>query len=101
STLGATWSRIKRRTISIADHAIHSLIHTQGLGDLYRIYATTQHDGFDFNLAYIAPDFTFENKKEDFDPLYMKALFDYGYGLGRHGYPWKKTPPGLETTLGL
>jgi hypothetical protein len=31
----------------------------------------------------------------------MKALFDYGYSLGRQGYPWKKTPPGLETQLGL
>ena len=101
STLGATWSRVERRTISIAGHAITSLIHTQGLGDLYRIYVTTQRDGFDFNLAYIGPDFTFENKKEDFDTLYMRALFDYGYGLGRQGYPWKKMPPGLETPLGL
>src|SRR5215468_5999092 len=65
STLGATWSRIERRTISIANHAISSLIHTQGIGDLYRIYATTQRDGFDFNLAYVGNDFAFENKKED------------------------------------
>src|SRR5499433_2227286 len=101
STLGATWSRIPRRTISIAGHAIRSLIHTQGLGDLYRIYVTTQRDGFDFNLAYIGADFTFENKKEEFDTGYMRALFDYGENLGREGYPWKKTPPGLETQLGL
>ena len=101
STLGATWSRIERRTISIAGHAISSLINTQGLGDLYRIYLTTQRDGFDFNLAYIGPDFEFQNKKEDFDTLYMNSLFDYGYSLGRQGYPWKKTPPGFETQLGL
>jgi hypothetical protein len=25
----------------------------------------------------------------------MKALFDYGYQLGRKGYPWHKAPPGL------
>jgi len=101
STLGATWSRIERRTISIAGHAIRSLIHTQGLGDLYRIYVTTQRDGFDFNLAYIGADFTFENKTGDFDTQYMRALFDYGYNLALQGYPWKKTPPGLETQLGL
>src|SRR5499427_2721784 len=101
STLGATWSRIERRTLSIAGHAIQSLIHTQGLGDLYRIYATTQRDGFDFNLAYIDLDFQYQDKKGDFDTLYMRALFDYGYRLGRQGYPWKKTPPGLETQLGL
>jgi len=101
STLSASWSRIERRTISIANHAISSLIHTQGIGDLYRIYATTQRDGFDFNLAYVGNDFAFENKKEDFDTRYMGALFDYGYSLGQQGYPWKKTPPGLDSQLGL
>jgi hypothetical protein len=101
STLAATWSTIERRTITIAGHAIDSLLHTQGIGDLYRIYATTQRDGLDFNLAYIGPDFKFENKKENFDTLFMGALFDYGYNLGRQGYLWKKTPPGLETPLGL
>jgi len=94
-------STIKRQTISIAGRAIDSLIHTQGLGDLYRIYLTTQHDGFDFNLAHISSDFKFANKKEEFDTRYMKALFDYGYNLARHGYPWKKTPPGLEHPLEL
>ena len=101
SALGAIWSPIKRQTISIAGRAINSLLHTQGLGDLYRIYLTTQRDGFDFNLAYIGPDFTFEGKKEEFDTLYMKALFDYGYNLGLQGYRWKKCPPGLETQLEL
>jgi hypothetical protein len=31
----------------------------------------------------------------------LGALFDYGYNLGRQGYPWKKIPPGWETPLGL
>src|SRR5262245_4299691 len=102
STVSATTLQmIKRQTIRIAGRAIESLINTQGLGDLYRIYVTTQRDGFDFNLAYIGRDFKFENKKEEFDTLYMRALFDYGYHLGRQGYPWKKSPPGLETSLGL
>ena len=101
ATLAAPWSRIERRTISILGRAIDSLLHTQGIGDLYRIYLTTQRDGLDFNLAYVGPDFEFENKKEDFDTAFMKALFDYGHDLGRLGYAWKKTPPGLETRLGL
>ena len=62
---------------------------------------TTGREGLDFNLAYVGPEFTYENKKEDFDTLYMRALFDYGYNLGRQGYPWKKAPPGLESQLGL
>src|SRR5262245_62166775 len=56
SMLAAAWSSIERRTITIAGRAITSLIHTQGIGDLYRIYVTTQREGFDFNLAYIGPD---------------------------------------------
>jgi len=102
SALGAVWSPIKRQTISIAGRAINSLLHTQGLGDLYRIYLTAQRDGFDFNLAYIGPEFKFENKKkEEFDTLYMRALFDYGYNLGLQGDQWKTCPPGLESQLGL
>ena len=47
-----------------------------------------------FNLAYIGSDFN-EKLPEPFDPGYMRALFDYGYQRGRHGYDWAKTPPGL------
>jgi hypothetical protein len=32
----------------------------------------------------------------DFDPVYMKALFMYGYALAKAGYPWHKMPPALE-----
>ena len=101
STLDAAWSTIERRTINIAGRAIQSLIHTQGLGDLYRIYVTAQREALDFNLAYIGPEFTFDNKTAEFDTLYMRALFDYGETLGRQGYPWKKSPPGLEGPSGL
>ena len=27
----------------------------------------------------------------------MRALFDYRYNLAKNGYPWHKTPPGLES----
>jgi hypothetical protein len=100
SQLGATWEPVERRTISIAGRAIGSLIHTQGIGDLYRIYATTQREGLDFNLAYVGSDFKFVGKKEEFDTPYMIALYDYGYRLGQTGYPWKKTPPGWDSPLG-
>ncbi|HTY78312.1 MAG TPA: hypothetical protein VMI34_10890 [Candidatus Bathyarchaeia archaeon] len=75
-------------------------IASPGLGDLYRIYVIAQHDGFDFNLTHIGSDFTFEHK-EEFDTPYMRALFDYGYNFIRQDRPWLKTPPGLETQLGL
>jgi hypothetical protein len=100
SKVPSTWSPVDRKTISIAGRAIDSLIHTQGIGDLYRIYATAERDGLDFNLAYIGSDFSAPSAG-DFDTAFMKALFDYGYQLARNGYPWKKFPPGLEEVLAV
>jgi predicted acylesterase/phospholipase RssA len=87
---------VRRQTMTIAARAIDSLIHTQGIGDLFRIFLTAQRDGLDFNLAYIGPDFVYENKKEQFETAYMVKLFQYGYELGRNGYPWRKLPPGFD-----
>jgi predicted acylesterase/phospholipase RssA len=93
--LDPEWADVERRTLSIAGRAISSLIHSQGVGDLYRIYLTSQRDGFDYNLAYIGADFDFEYE-DAFDQAFMRALYEYAYELGRHGYPWRKTPPDFD-----
>ncbi|MFO1056399.1 MAG: patatin-like phospholipase family protein [Dongiaceae bacterium] len=93
SRLDPDWANTKRQTLSIAGRAISSLIQNQGVGDLYRIYATTQRDGVDFNLAYIPSTFNVP-LPEPFDRHYMNELFKVGYDLGRSGDPWTKVPPG-------
>jgi len=90
--LDPDWYTVERRTLNIAGRAISSLIHYQGIGDLYRLYLTAQKDGVDYNLAYIGEDFNVEHK-EDFDTNFMRKLFDYGYALASDGYPWQKVPP--------
>jgi predicted acylesterase/phospholipase RssA len=95
--LDPDWAQVERRTMSIAGRAITSLIQTQGIGDLYQIYLVTQRDGVDFNLAYIPASFNVPHK-EDFDPAYMRPLFELGYKLAVNGYPWAKTPPGYAET---
>jgi hypothetical protein len=100
SALAASWQPVERRTIGIAGRAIDSLIYTQGFGDLFRIYLTTQRDGLDFNLAYIGPEFIYKGKKKQFETAYMKALYEYGYSQGRAGYSWRKLPPGLDVPYG-
>ena len=95
--LDPDWASVDRNTLTIAGRAISSLIQTQGVGDLYRIYLTAQKDGLDYNLAFIGADFNAEHK-EDFDTAYMRALFDYSYQLAKQGYPWQKAPPGLAPT---
>ncbi|MGZ8159723.1 MAG: patatin-like phospholipase family protein [Methylobacter sp.] len=91
--LDPDWSEVERRTLSIAGKAISSLIRTQGIGDLYRIYLSAQRDGLDYNLAFIPSEFHAPHK-EDFDKDYMQKLFLTGYEAAEKGYPWAKTPPG-------
>ena len=79
--------------MSIAGRAISSLIHTQGIGNLYMIYSTSQRDGVDYNLDYIPASFNVAHE-EEFDTDYMRALYQTGYDMAARGYPWEKTPPG-------
>jgi len=85
---------IKRNVVPIAVRSIDSLIRTQGIGDLYQIYALCERDGNDFNLAYIPAEFI-EEPSEEFDPVYMGKLYELGYQMARKGYPWSKAPPGF------
>ena len=91
--LDPDWAQVERRTLSIAGRAISSLIHTQGIGDLYIIYATTQRDGAEFYLAFIPESFNAPHR-EEFDTEYMRALFQTGFDMAAKGDPWHKVPPG-------
>jgi predicted acylesterase/phospholipase RssA len=91
--LDPDWASVERRTLSIAARAIASLTQTQGIGDLYRIYVTSQRDGFDYNLAFIPPSFNVAHR-EQFDTNYMQKLFETGRQLALAGYKWEKVPPG-------
>jgi len=93
--LDPDWQSINRRTLPVAVRAISSLTQTQGVGDLYRIYATAQRDGLDYNLAYIPSSFQVV-AKEEFDQAYMRQLYEVGREMGARGYPWEKVPPGFE-----
>jgi hypothetical protein len=88
------WSYVERRTLSIMERAVSSLIQTQGKGDLYRIFAVSQRDSVDFNLAYIPATFSVPHPKDDFDNAYMRQLFQFGYDLAANGHEWAKAPPG-------
>jgi Patatin-like phospholipase len=89
------WANVSRRTLPIAEEAIASMVQASGSNDVSQIYFATQRDGVDYNLAYIDSGFTAE-AKEQFDPVYMRALYDYGYGKAVRGYPWAKRPPWIS-----
>jgi len=87
--------QVPNKFFSIAGRSLQSLVRTQGIGDLYRIYLQTCRDGLDFNLASIPADFT-EEPKEEFDQQYMHDLFDMAFERAESGYDWEKMPPELE-----
>ena len=95
SLLAPDWETVKPKIVPIAGESINSLIRTQGIGDMYRIYLNCRRDGLEYNLAYIPDDFDLKTN-EIFDPVYMKELFELGYQLAQEGYPWAKAPPGFE-----
>lgn len=96
--LDPDWASTERRTMTIAMRAIDSLTMTQGIGDLYRIYATSERDGIDYNLTYIPRTFDTPHK-EQFDTAYMRALYDVGVSAAKSGIRWEKYPPGFSAPI--
>ncbi len=76
---------------NIAGRSISTLIKTQGIGDIYRAYATATFANFDFNHIAIPRDFK-AVPKEPFDTVYMKALYDFGFEMSHQGLQWGKSP---------
>jgi Patatin-like phospholipase len=92
SRLDPDWASVERSTMGIAQDAITTMIQTSGMNDVNRLYLAAMRDHVDYNLAYIGRDFTVK-PKENFDPVFMRALYDYGRTKARAGYPWAKRPP--------
>ena len=93
--VGPEWSAVKPKLASIAGKSVSSLIKTQGIGDLYRIYASAKRDGISFNAIWVPDSFDMK-EPEPFDPTYMKALFELGYATAQNDMRWSKVPPGFS-----
>lgn len=85
---------VKPKLISVAGRSIDTLIKSDGIGDLYRIYAIAQRDRIGYNYVSIPSDFNVPSKSA-FDKVYMGALFEAGYNAALLNEPWKHEPPGL------
>lgn len=89
------WKTTEGRLLPLAGRSVETLIKTQGIGDLYRIYTETRRDDLDYNLVHIPDDVKLQ-RREMFDRDDMRLLFDTGYKLATTGSAWMKTPPGLD-----
>lgn len=93
--LAPSWDEVSPKLGSIVSASIETLIRTQGLGDLYRIYLGAKRDEMPFHLAFIPSDFD-RSMDEAFDPKYMRSLFEMAYQASRNGYDWADSPPGTS-----
>ncbi len=92
------WSATPDKTLPIVERSLATLTKSQGVGDLYKLYLEARVQKMEFNYSAIPPDFVMRSS-EPFDLVYMNALYDRGYALGRAGYTWERTPPGLPSRL--
>ena len=93
--LAPEFEAVDAKVVPIASRSLGSLIRSQGIGDMYRVYLGAQRDGLNYHLAFIPNDFR-EIPKEPFDREYMTKLFNLGYDLAKRGYQWKTAPPGAK-----
>jgi hypothetical protein len=95
SRIDPMYEQVRNKLFPIAGRSLESLVRTQGIGDLFRIYLETCRDGLDYHLAFIPSEFTKE-ADEGFDTEYMQDLFDLAFKRAKAGYDWEKMPPELE-----
>lgn len=93
-----SWKAIDPTIESIASRSIDSLIHNQGLGDIYQIYLSSIYDEMNFNLAYIGKEFNHE-PEELFDRAYMEKLFNYGIDQVLNDKAWVQKPPRFKQPM--
>ena len=78
-------------TLQIAARSISTLIKSQNISEIYKIYRITHDAGADFNFIAVPPSFKFTTKKI-YDPDYQKALYEEGIRAGQ-AQQWAKQPP--------
>lgn len=95
SKLTPEWKPVEPKLAKISKRSISSLIKTQGIGDLIRLYGYSKQNRINYNLASVPSRFD-KQSKEAFDTAYMRALYGVGYSMAAKGYPWSKSPPGFR-----
>ena len=100
SIMDPRYEEVKNKIFDIIGRSVSSMIRTQGIGNIFEIYLMAKRDGLDYHLAYIPGSFK-EEPREEFDPVYMKNLFDLAYESAKNGFSWQKAPPGYDVEAEL
>ena len=95
SKLHPPWQSVPRRLPAVASRSVSTLIKSQAVGDLAKLYVVARENDFDYQVAYIPDSFELESK-EAFDRDYMRELFEFGYELSRQDRAWRTAIEGSE-----
>jgi predicted acylesterase/phospholipase RssA len=93
------WQSVPRRLPAVVSRSVNTLIKSQGVGDLAKLYVVSRENDFDYQVAYIPDSFGLESK-EAFDRDYMRELFRLGYELANDGRAWKTAIDGHQDDTG-
>jgi hypothetical protein len=88
---------VKQDIFAISTRSIRTLIKSQGVGDLYRMFLFAQKNDIAFSLTSIPPNFI-EQSEEMFDRDYMQRLLDIGFQKGQQPDFWQHNPPEFQAT---
>ncbi|WP_126455004.1 patatin-like phospholipase family protein [Sulfuriflexus mobilis] len=87
--------QVPRNLSEISGRAMASLIKTQALNDLNRVYELAKEQGLEFNWVALPAEYELA-ANEKFNTEKMKGLFEIGYEMGLKGDAWYGVPPGLS-----
>lgn len=83
---------VRPRIVPIAGASISSLIRGSAIGDLYKLFVIAERDEMAFRAAWIPLGMPC-TATEEFDPVYMRCLFEFGAAEMRRGALWQSLPP--------
>jgi hypothetical protein len=93
--LGSEPRPVPRNLADISRRAMSSMIKSQALDDLYRIYRLSREQGLSFHWIALPPGYK-PASGDMFDPKEMNRLFEFGYEMGKRRNVWLTEPPGPE-----
>jgi predicted patatin/cPLA2 family phospholipase len=91
--LSPEYGAVPPRILPILMKTLHTLVKTQGEGDIFRIYDETVAAGAEFFLASEPVELN-PPHEHMFEPSAMSILFTAAFDAARNGSPWARTPPG-------
>jgi predicted acylesterase/phospholipase RssA len=90
------YSEVRPWVPDIGAKALMTVLKGQGVGNLYMLYVQAKRNRMKYQLAFVPDDVPIASmSNEAFDKDAMNKLYAIGYEMGRSGYPWLDSPPGM------